>query len=846
MGSSAGLTAVTGPAGSGKTMLASGWARAGMSPGPVAWLTLDDEDNAPGVFWSYVLHALRHGVPGLCRGIQAPTRPHAVGRSVVARLATAFEEHPGSVVLVLDRTELITNPTIAADLDMLVRYSTPALRLVLVGRSVRLLPLQRYRLTGQLSEIGTDDLALTPEEVVEILERHVVKLNDADARALHEGTEGWMTGVCLHALALQPHRSGSPGYPHPGGQQAIAEFLRSEVLNALPARALDVLLRTSIAEHVHPDLADRLTGRNDGHSILDELVRANAFVRPLRNSQLRCHPLFRQVLDDELNARHPELVRRLHGHAARWYAEHNLPSEALRHAVKFGDWPYAAALAVTRLGVAWLLTAPDAEPVWSILADLPETESGALVDVLRSVLALVRFDTVAAQTAVERAETTAALEPEAQSISLRMDTCTVRVILARMSGDVNSAERGAAEFDRLWSRLPVEDLPDQAGNRALILASLGAMQFWAGRFPEARATLGRTVVTNEPGTEYGVHDALAHLALLEVYEGRLRRADRYARESLAVAERAGLCPSRRVGAANAALAAAALLRSDLPAVREHLSRVIVAASYIHDPPTATAVALLRARIAIGRLDGRRALAAIEAARTNATRWHGSTVVRDMIETAAAGAHLALGDHVSARVCLDSVSDQPERTLTLGMLHLMDGDREGARKALSTLPARGARTTILLHASLALGRIAFAEGDRSAAVEALGRALHYGRPEQMRLPFIETGPWARQLLRQQPDLFAEHSWLSPGTGSMERATGGSPVVEPLTERETEVLGRLAEAMSTEDIANALYLSVNTVKTHLKSIYRKLGTSGRSAAAQRARELNLLPTSVPDKR
>jgi LuxR family maltose regulon positive regulatory protein len=334
--------------------------------------------------------------------------------------------------------------------------------------------------------------------------------------------------------------------------------------------------------------------------------------------------------------------------------------------------------------------------------------------------------------------------------------------------------------------------------------------------------------------------------MLQLYEGKLHQADKYARESIAVADRGGIPPGSRVGAASVALAAVALIWSDLPAVREHMSRAIVATSSRHDPPTASAIALLRARAANGRLDGRRALAAAESARSNLSRWRPSPVVTDMVEVSALAAHLVIGDVASAKGCLEAISEGAERTLAAGQILAAEGSTAEARQTLSTLTTRNARPSTLQYAALALGKLAFIEGDHPAATQALREALEYGRPEQRRRPFTEAGTWVRQLLRQQPDLAAEHGWLSSQVEIRDAGTGVAPVLEPLTDREIEVLHRLAQALSTEDIADALYLSVNTVKTHLKSIYRKLGTSGRSAAARRARELKLLPAVEPDGR
>jgi len=281
------------------------------------------------------------------------------------------------------------------------------------------------------------------------------------------------------------------------------------------------------------------------------------------------------------------------------------------------------------------------------------------------------------------------------------------------------------------------------------------------------------------------------------------------------------------------------MRNDLPAVREHLSRVIVAAGSRYDPPTAMGIALLRARAARGRLDGRRALAAVAAARASVAEWRLPAVVADQIEMMALRVHLVLADTVTARQCLDRIADDTLHALCLGQVLVAEGDRAGAREVLSALITRDIRPLAGLHAALALGHVAATDGDVATATRALREALEYARPEHLRRPFAEAGTWVAQVLGQHPELAAEHGWLMSPADLQPVGDTTAPIPEPLTERETEVLRRLAQALSTEDIADAMYLSVNTVKTHLKSIYRKLGTTGRSAAARRARELNLLP-------
>jgi LuxR family maltose regulon positive regulatory protein len=751
---------------------------------------------------------------------------------MLARLATSLAEQPTPVVLVLDRAEVIDDRAIAADLDLLLQYSSPGLRLVVVGRSARLVPLYRYRLTGELAEIGADDLALTLHETAEVLRAHAVRLSDEDCAALYESTEGWMTAVCLQALAIQS--GGGGGYPHPAAGQAVIEFLRREILDAQPGRVRDMLLRTSIVGEVEPDLADRLTGRYDARATLDELVRVNAFVQKLDDARFRYHNQFREMLGDEVTTRHPDLMRRLHGQAARWYAERQAYPRALDHAVRIGDWEYAAEVAVSHLGAAWLLTAPEAEPCRALLDDLPPDQPGPAASLLRAVLALARYDTGVAR---EAAAAAAAMNGHANAV--RLGIATVRAVLGRLTGDPDTAEAAAAEVDALWSQLPDGQAPDAARTRAVVLSNLGVAQFWAGRHAEARGALGRAAASTEPGTEYAVHDALAHLAMLQLSEGKLHQAEKYARESLAVAERAGLRPSARVGAASVVLASVTLLWDDLPAVREHMSRVVVSTSARRDPPTATAIALLRARAASGRLDGRRSLAAVEGARASLAGRRVPPAIADWIELSAIRAHLVLGDTASARRCLDRMGGTAERALALGYVLIAEGERAEARRVLSGLSPRNASPGTLQYAALARGRLAFTEGDLRTATAALQDALEYARPEQRRRPFVESGTWVGHVLRQNPVLAAEHAWLTPRADAGEAGADPRPILEPLTDREIEVLRRLAHALSTEDIAEALYLSVNTVKTHLKSIYRKLGASGRSAATRRARELKLLP-------
>jgi LuxR family maltose regulon positive regulatory protein len=599
----------------------------------------------------------------------------------------------------------------------------------------------------------------------------------------------------------------------------------------------ELLLRTSILDEVDPALANQLVGRCDARGALDRLARAHAFVTQVHPSRFRYQRPFRTMLRDTLAATRPDLVQPLHAAAARWYAEHRSPAAAVTHAARAGDWEVAVGTAVEQLGVAWLLTAPEAEQCRAVLADLPDGRPGVAAELLRSVLALARYDTAGARRAVDRAREYAD-RLAAPSATVVLGIATVEVLLARLGGGLDGAEPAVARAEAGWRAIPPGASVDEPRTRALVLANLGVAQLWAGRLAAARTTLDRAATSTEPGTEYAAHDALGHLALLEMYEGRMHQADKYAGESLAIADRAGIRPAARTGAASAALAAIALVWNDLPAAREHAARAIQATGSRHDPPTAVTIALVRAWAACMRHDGRRAVAATDTARGLLPRQHPPQLIADRIELTALWGYLILGDLTAARGSVDRIHDPAERALGLGYLLEAEGDQARARTALAGVSAHNARPSALQYAALALGRLALADGDLPAATDALRDALDYGRPERRRRPVSDAGGWTRELLKDNAALAGQHGWLRPPADTGAAATGPAPHVEPLTRRELDVLRCLADALSTRDIAETLYLSVNTVKTHLKSIYRKLGTSGRSATARRARELNLL--------
>ncbi|MFG2485400.1 LuxR C-terminal-related transcriptional regulator [Streptomyces virginiae] len=864
------LTLINGPAGSGKTVLTAHWAADGRTTRPPMWLTVEPDD-APGAFWAYVLEALHRGGAALPAEVGRPTRAEGVTRSFLVRLADGLAASAQPAVLVLDQFDTTQPPATSEGLDFVLRHAAGGLRIVLTSRSDSLLPLHRYRAAGEITEIRHADLRFTDADAEALLSEHHLTVSPDGIRLLMERTEGWAAGVRLCALAMQ--RSADPEAflrQFAADRTTIADYLLTEVLDAQPPSTQDLLLRVCVTDRVHPDLADALTGRDDGARTLDGLARDNAFLEQIDASAwYRLHPLFAEVLRAHLRQRRPGLEPRLHGRAARWLARTGRLTEAVLQGAAAGDWQFAAAQLVDNLALGRLLTGLEADQLGRAFAGMPPGTPGPAPALVGAACRLAEQDLPGCEAELRRADATlASLTGDPLTDDPLRDPCGpaarfgrafLGVLAGRPADDLTATERAAADADRLLRELPPPLLAERPELHALLLAHLGAVELGAGRLDRAESTLTAAVAAcGPPGTEAPLCGALGSLALTELLRGRLRQAAEHARASLAVAERSALPAERRAGTDHLVLAGVAVEQDDLPAARRHLDLATAAPGPRPDPATAARAAVIGARIAAAEGDGDAALAAlrkVDAAGLPA--W-----AADELAVAESAVHLAGGDAAAALRVLDATQapdgDRPERALARARALLAAGRAADAARALAGVPADdGVPTPVRAHACLLRARIAEARGDSPEAHRCLGEALTLARPEELRRMFTESGPWVRRTLREDPRTARSHGWLTPRapartgrTSGAARASGAartpqadgqpplSPVVEPLSARETEVLGKAAELLSTEEIATELYVSVNTVKTHLKSIYRKLGVTRRSEAVHRAQDLGML--------
>ncbi len=842
------LTAVTGPPGAGKTMALALWAAA--RQGPVAWVTLDDYDNRPRVFWSYVVAALRQAGLTVPRSLPATTRGYAVDHEFLLRIASVLAAQDPPVALVLDDLHLLTEPRTLDGLAYVLKNAAPGLRLVVSSRMDPLLPLHRYRLTGELTEIRAGDLAFTIAESGLLMAQHGITLPAESLECLASRTEGWAAGMRLAAISMD-------GHPDPGQfvkelaaeDSAVAGYLVQEVLNAQPAHIRDFLLRTSILDRVSAGIAGELTDDGPDEAILPALARANAFVRPDGGGWYRYHSLFAAVLRLKLRRDYPELVPDLHRRAVQWYRRCGYLTAAVRHAADADDWQLAARTVLDELAVDQLIEPRGNEPLADGFRCMPRgqawTEPQPLLVEAAIELSLAQDDPTGAS--LDIAEGMLERLPAEAEIPSRLAAALIRLALSRRTGDLDAAAAAAARAEVLLGAIPAGLLARHPGMRAQVLSGRGTVEFWLGHFDAAAAALDTGVrAARAPDSEYERADCLGQFALMEALLGRLGHA-----AELAAAARPTNDADHSAGPANAAaelaMACVHLERNELSRARGLLKRADSAMRARPDRLTGAAACLVAAR---GCLAEGRAWAVAELAGRARAGWSPPGWLGHRLTLLESRACAATSDIKSAAELAGRARRGPWPDATFALAHawLAAGDPQAARRALTGAAAGGeAPDSVRLEGWLIDARLSYGSGDRARGRRALKKALLLGEPEQLRLPFAMERAWIRPVLQRDPDLahayrhLLEPDLVSPDwTPARPPGTGKAAplIVERLSEREREVLRHVSAMLSTAEVATEMYISVNTVKTHLKSIYRKLAAAHRGEAVRRARQLELL--------
>jgi LuxR family maltose regulon positive regulatory protein len=814
------LTLVTAPAGYGKTVLVNAWAARHREQDLIVSTRLDDDAPDASDFWTRLLAGLRSGgvnvsdvhLDGASRVVDPPT---------LLVMARSIAAHADPVVWVLDCAEHLLAPALAAGLDRLIAGSSGRLHVIILTRADPPLPLHRYRLDGAITEIRAADLAFTASEASLLMQRAGLDVAPADLNTLRARTGGWPAGLRFAAMALAGRGDTAQAIrAFRGDTENVAGYLMSEVLDRQPPAMREFLLRTCLVHELEPGLVEALTGRPAGSRVLTFIAHGNAFVEPVpgRRDHFRYQPLFREFLRSQLLFEMPALVPVLRRAAAEWFIQSGQPLAAIREAALAQAWPMAAHYVIESAGYARLLTGRQRGLVEALFARLPADAAGAEVALTRAALALAQLDPRRAAADLDAARMLAE-RGEALGREGRLASIVLETVTASLGNDVEGALNAAVAAESALQRWPAHDPVAHAEVTAVVAACKGMALVQLGRFAAARDALDK-----------GIREAHAHAisaarvelqgmaALAEAMAGNLRRATALASSLVPVTDEPVGDDQPGARAATLALAWVRLDEYDLPAAERLLRHAERADPSVDAGMLGKAFALVQ-----GRLWGARG--EVDLARS---------------ELAAA-----------RRVTVGTSAGWLDRSLLAAEAELSPGAPEGTADEPSAEPSESDTLAVQVHGWLIRAAAAMRRGESSRAEASLERALMLAAPEHLRRPFIEAPQDVRDLLERRRT--GAHRWLevavtAPGdaAGAAERqsthgvggGSGPASLVNPLTKKEEEVLGHLAELLTTEEIAAAMFVSVNTVRSHVRSILRKLGVTRRNEAVRRAWDLQLL--------
>jgi LuxR family transcriptional regulator, maltose regulon positive regulatory protein len=852
------VTVVSAPAGSGKTVMLRSWIADADLADRTAWVSVHGEERDPQRFLISVAEALRDTVTGSKLVRPLTVTPDLDGWAIVEWLLHDLHELQDRVWLVIDDLHQLHSAHALRQLELLVMRAPAHLRFVFASRRDPQLGLHRLRLDGQLTEIRAADLRFTLDESRALLEAAGVQLSGSALALLHQRTEGWAAGLRLAALSLG-------GHPDPelfaagfsGSERTVAEYLLAEVLERQPKQVRQLLVRTSVLERVNGELADLLTGGSGGGRILRELEQANAFVVALdaQRSWFRYHPLFADLLQLELldTAQHDDLAR-LHGAAAGWFAEHRFAVEAVRHAQVAQDWDLAARL----LFDYWFGLILDGQAATAdlLLAGFPAglVATDAELTALLAARELNRGSFDAAERNLQLAAERSAAVPAGRRAHLQVALAMLRLTLAQMRGDLPVALEEARRLVEPAVALAAAEMGLGEELRTMALLRLGTTEVWTGRFEEAEQHLEKARgLARQIGRPYLEFASLVHWASVEIVRS-FALVSAPSTQAIELARQHGWADDPLAGEAYLALSTALVWQGRLEEAEPWIQRAERAVRAEAQPAVALGLHAVRAQFELACGHEKDALAAFQAAERQAGRLVAPHPMARQVRASLLRTLVQMGATEEAEQALaeldEEVRDTGEMRATWAALLLAQGDPLAATLALGPVIDGSApvfhRVSVL--EALLLEATARDElGDPSAAEKALERALDIAEPDGAVLPFL-LHP-VRELLERHPrhrtahpSLITEILDLLAGASRSASSPEQPPSPrEPLSESETRILRYLPTNLSAREIADELFLSWYTVKTHMRHLYAKLGTHTRHETVDRARALGLLAPS-----
>jgi LuxR family maltose regulon positive regulatory protein len=888
------MTLVSAPAGFGKTTLLAEWIPT--SARCVTWVSLDAGDSDPALFWGSFFAALRRLDPTLGRTAQSllESSPAPNFEVILAQAINDISDCPLSFVHVFDDYHFIENQEIDKALAFLLEHLPPNMNVVIASRADPTLPLARWRGRGQLVEIRAAELRFTPAEVAAFLrDRLQQDLAPADIATLENRTEGWAAGLQLAALSLQG-RDDVRGFieAFSGSHRHVLSYLAGEVLDRQPPAVLDFLLQTSILDQMCAPLCETVTGMRDSQSMLERIEQFNLFVVPLDDEGrwYRYHHLFAGVLQRRLRQSLPDLWPDLHRRASLWHEHDGSMTSAVRYALEARDLDRAADL-VEAIGMTQFAQPAVQYSLQGWLAALPEriVRRRPQLHLIRAWQLFDQADISAAIQAVADAERAAELA--AAGLETRVAQ-NLHGAMAAMRAFLHTFTR-EPDLDQVlaWADGALADLePDRHNFRGLAAAAQAFVYAMRGGLDDVvRASRDAVESARAVGNVYLATFAYVTWILILRAQGRFREALAVCREALEWMASRNAQDSPSMSALNTALADLLREFDDLDGAQRHASLSLQQADIGANPTQAMFCRFALARImqARGDWEGAFELLAQVSARLppGSPMLHPALIPATTAQWELARGRLAPalrwaqatdweeGSLASIRTSADLVWRCEHLWIARAQTFIVQGRAVGNRALLEEARAYlvrqqafaeamglgGLRIKVLLLQAVASQAL----GDAAHATVCLELALSLAQAEGLVRLLVDEGEaleeaialWRSELYRKEIRTVTQEHLLAyadrlleacpvrtapPAAGKHEAQPPalGTPLVEPLREREREVLHLIAQGYTNQEIASKLVVGLSTVKTHINHLFQKLGVASRTQAVARARELGLL--------
>lgn len=857
------LTLVSAPAGFGKTTCVSEWVDTLALP--VTWLSLDPADDDPGRFFTYLVAALQQVDETLGQEVEAVLRAGQLPpiEGIRTTLSNDILELNQRFLLILDDFQVIENRFILQVWEKLVSNMPQPLYLVLITREDPSLPLARLRANNQLTEIRAVDLRFSSQEADHFLSEVMgLSLSVADMVLLEERTEGWIAGLQLAGLSMRDRANPSHFIANlSGSHRYILSYLTEEVLNQQPAEIQHFLLQTAVLGKLNGDLCNFVTERDDGRFLLEQLYNNNLFLTSLDDEQqwYRYHHLFADLLRHQLQQTFPaDTIRSLHSRATTWLAQHGLDDDAIKHALAADDYETAAAL--SEQAARPLIFSGQINTVKSWLAALPSPTFAARprLAVYRAWIELVQGKSALSAHGMQELDGMLNdLPPSPENDQLRLELMVILCRFVALSGNTARAIQMAEE---VLASLPAADQASRARANSALAIAYGM----EGQVEKAEKAYAQCLRLAQAAGYYSLasHTTMV-MAQGRTEYGQLRQAARAYQSIIDMGEQSGQKLFFPAGQGYVGLADIHLEWLDLELAEAYVQQGIDLCRQGGLAGVVTGT-LIKSRLRQAQGDLESALAELEGLAHADGAAMIAVALRQVQIRRALGENESLSRWVMPLTALldGRLSPIPLPLLVaesvqaiLIRIYIAQEEMEQAQKMLDTLQqtaASGGRHGRLVGVYLLQAMVLQKQDQETAALDYLQKSLALAEPEGYGLLFLEEGPavalllhtfltrssaparlkhYAQKILDAFPEEARPAADLAP-------AATAEALVEPLSERELEILSLIGDGYSNQEIADQLVITVHTVKKHSSNIYGKLGVSSRTQAVARARELQLL--------